>query len=56
MGSSDSDSVVSVVVDSDGGAGGGSDRRGARYYVRGSYDSVTELTPSLTGGIPLNGH
>ncbi len=31
VGSSDSDSVVSVVVDSDGGAGGGGDRRGARY-------------------------
>ncbi len=27
----DSDSVVSVVVDSDGGAGGGGDRKGARY-------------------------
>ncbi len=31
VGSSDSDSVVSVVVDSDGGVGGGGDRRGARY-------------------------
>ncbi len=31
VGSSDSDSVVSVVVDSDGGAGGGGDRREAKY-------------------------
>ncbi len=31
VGSSDSDSVLSVVVDNDGGAVRGGDRRGARY-------------------------
>ena len=36
--------------------GGGGDRRGTGYYVRGSCDGVIELTPSLTGWNPLNGH